>query len=75
MFINTHRLLIKLMSVNSTMQEEKQPKGMQFVTKISKMGEYLYLRIPRERSESAEKYREKYLLVRFHQVTEGDTET
>lgn len=66
------------MSVNTSMQTEhqegKQPKGMQFVTRISKMGPYLYLRIPNERSEAAERYKDKYLLVRFHQVREGDTE-
>jgi len=54
--------------------EEKKTKGMQFVTRISRMGDYYYLRIPKERNESAQRYKDKYLLVRFHQVSEGDTD-
>lgn len=54
------------------MQEEKKirSKGMQFVSRMTQMGDYFYLRIPKERNETARKYFEskKYLLVNFNEV-------
>lgn len=57
---------------NNIMQEEKKirSKGMQFVSRMTQMGDYFYLRIPKERNETARKYLEskKYLLVNFNEV-------
>lgn len=57
---------------NNIMQEEKKirSKGMQFVSRMTQMGDYFYLRIPKERNETARKYFEskKYLLVNFNEV-------
>lgn len=57
---------------NNLMQEEKKTrsKGMQFVSRMTQMGDYFYLRIPKERNETARKYFEskKYLLVNFNEV-------
>ena len=54
------------------MQEEnkRRSKGMQFVSRMTQMGEYFYLRIPKERNETARKFYEKkkYLLVNFSEV-------
>lgn len=43
---------------------------MQFIAQMTKQGEYFYLRIPKERNETARKYNEKksYLLVSFTEV-------
>jgi len=51
-------------------QNKVKPKGMHFVSKMTQMGEYFYLRIPKERNETARKHYEskKYLLVNFTEV-------
>jgi hypothetical protein len=65
------------MSINNVVQEEhieeRQPKGMQFVSRLNRMGDYFYLRIPKARNESAEKFRDMTLFVRFSEVVEGET--
>jgi len=56
----------------SLMQGEnrRRPKGMQFISKMTQMGEYFYLRVPKERNETAKQYHEskRYLLVNFTEV-------
>jgi hypothetical protein len=51
-------------------QEKDKPKGMQFVSRMTQMGNYFYLRIPKERNATAKKYfdNKKYLLVNFTEV-------
>ena len=45
---------------------------MQFVSRLSTMKPYYYLRIPVERNESAKKFLGKQLLVTFRQVDKGE---
>jgi hypothetical protein len=62
------------MSSNTMQQhQEDSPKGMQFVSRMTRTGGYFYLRIPKEREETAKKYFEnrKYLLVNFKEVEDG----
>jgi hypothetical protein len=53
-------------------QEERTPKGrgMQFVSQMTKSGDYFFIRIPTERNQAAKKYfdSKKYLLVRFNEI-------
>lgn len=62
------------MSTNVMQERKPRSKGMQFVGRMTQMGEYFYLRIPKERNNQARKYFEskKYLLVRFSEVEEEE---
>lgn len=55
---------------NDIVQEEKSSKGMQFVSKMTQMGGYFFLRLPKERNETAKRYydNKKFLLVKFNEV-------
>lgn len=55
---------------NTLQGQNKRSKGMQFVSKMTQMGDYFYLRIPKERNETAKQYHQnkKFLLVNFNEV-------
>jgi hypothetical protein len=53
-------------------QQRGQSRGMQFVSRISTMKPYYYLRVPVERNDSAKKFLHKQLLVSFTEVEEGE---
>jgi hypothetical protein len=66
------------MSVNNVVQQEHQKerrtRGMQFISRITRMGEYVYIRIPKERNEAALNFKDKTLLVRFNELREEELE-
>ena len=67
------------MSVNESMvqqehQKERRARGMQFISRITRMGEYVYIRIPKERNEAALNFKDKTLLVRFNELREEELE-
>ena len=53
-------------------ESERESVGFQFVSKITTMGKYFYLRVPNERAESAKRMVDKgeYLIVTVREAIE-----
>ena len=53
-------------------QRKKATTGFQFVSKMTTMGKYFYLRVPNERADSAKKMvdRGEYLIVTVREAVE-----
>lgn len=64
--------MIQNTMVSTEHQQTGPSRGMQFVSRLTTMKPYYYLRIPVERNESAKKFLGKQLLVTFRQVDEGE---
>lgn len=67
--------LYDAMSTNLMQEKRKgKTKGMQFITRMTTTGGYFYLRIPKERSEQAQRYfdNKSYLMVNFSEIEEGE---